>query len=171
MKKQNSFVSNWSVKGIIIVTVLSAMFCTTSAKATNKPTVALNAITLDMKSENGVESLKNSITESNSEVMEAEYNAKEFVEADMELEIESWMNSNTETNNEVAETIQAPQIEYKAEEFVEAEIVNEIQSWINTSSYWNDFETFDNVDVTGMIGSWINSSSYWAKGKNFRSKK
>ena len=49
MKKQNSFVSKWSVKGIIIVTVLSAMFCTISAKATNKPKVALNAITLDMK--------------------------------------------------------------------------------------------------------------------------
>lgn len=141
MKRQINTVSNWSVKGIITVTILSAMLCTFGAKASNKPTVALNSVTAKMESKNGIEKWKNSNAGTNTEVVE-KYNAEGFVKAEIALEIESWMNSNTEINSEVVKAEATPQIEalmnsnqYTAKKYVEAEMVLEIKSWMNNSCF------------------------------------
>ena len=141
MKKQINFISNWSFRGIIVVTILSAMLCTFNAKAGNRPSTALNAVKVEMKSENGFENRKNSNPKTNSTAVEAElelqieYNAEEFVEAEMALEIGSWMNSNAETNNEAVEAELALKIKYNAKEFVEAEMAFEIASRMNKSCF------------------------------------
>jgi len=69
-----------------------------------------------------------------------EYNAKNFVDAEMALEIQNSMNTTSETNNEVVEAEPALQIaalmninEYKAEKFVDAEMALELESWMNKS--------------------------------------
>jgi len=65
-----------------------------------------------------------------------EYNAKEFVEAEMALEIQNWTNSNSLTNNDLAGSepellngISTDDIKYNAEEFVKAEMAREIEKW------------------------------------------
>src|SRR5665647_3280558 len=93
MKKQINFVSNLSVKGIISVTILSAMLCTFGANANNKPAVG-NAVTMKVESENATESLMNNYAESSNE-----YKAEDFVNAEMTLESETWLNINSETSD------------------------------------------------------------------------
>lgn len=125
MKKQINSVSNWSVKGIISVTILSAMFCASELKANNKPSVALNNVAISEDTEEKLLGNK----------------------------IESWMNSHTYWVNasdldEASEmksvnTVNHPCINdssCKKEKQLsdEAEIVNAIESWMNSSSYWND---------------------------------
>ena len=126
MKTQIKSVSKWSVKGVIAVTILSAMLCAFGAKANNKPSVALNAVKVEMKSESGVDSRMNSMAEINNKAVE-EYNAKNFVAAELALETESWMNINAGSDNEVAQ--------YNAEEYAEAELVLEIEGWMNNSCF------------------------------------
>lgn len=124
MKKRINSVNSWSVKGIITVTILSAMLCTFSAKAYNKPSAAVKAVNEAVKSESGVESLMNNDFKANYEA--EQYNAGEFVEADMALETENWMSTNAETNYEPV-----LQVEYNAKEFVDAELALETESWMN----------------------------------------
>ena len=151
MKKQVSLVSNWSMKGAITITILSAMLCTFGAKANNKPSVALNATTIE-KSETNLETVdKYNAAEfvqsemvleianrmiSNEEVSNVgfeaveEYNSGEFVNADMAREIENWTNSDSDISNG---TIEAGQ--YNAGQFVQAEVEHEIESWMNNSRF------------------------------------
>lgn len=159
MKTQINSMNNWSVKGIITVTILSAMLCAFGAKAGNKPSVALKAVNVELKSENRGESGINSFTESNNESVE-KYNAAEFVQAEMALEIESRMNSNEEINNI---TIEAEQ--YHAEKFTNADITLEIDNWMNDNDEidnkaieeYNAAE-FVQAEMTYEIKSWMNNS-------------
>ena len=60
-----------------------------------------------------------------------EYNAKKFVDDEMDHEIESWKNSAVETTNEAESALQVD--EYNAKKFVDAEMDHEIENWkINT---------------------------------------
>ncbi len=125
MKEQIKSVRSWSFKGIITVTIFSAMVYTFSASANNKP-VVINVAVVE-KSAIGVEIPINSIAENSYEAVE-EYKAAEFVHADMASEIENWENGNAENNNV---SIEAGQ--YKAAEFVKAEMAQEIECWMNNS--------------------------------------
>jgi len=117
MKKQINSVSSWSVKGIITITILSAMLCTFSANANNKPSVASNTTGVEI-SANSIESINETIEK---------YNAAEFVQADMANEIDSWMNSNDEYSDLLIGS------KYQAAEFVQADMALEIDSWMNNS--------------------------------------
>ena len=120
MKKQINSVSNWSVKSIITVTILSAMLCTFGANANNKPAVA-NAVTMKVESENTTESLMNSMAERTNE-----YKAADFVQADLVSEIGLWMNENPENSDILIDAGQ-----YKAAEFVKADMTFEVENWMN----------------------------------------
>lgn len=152
MKRQNNSVSNWSIKGIASVTILSAMLCTFNANS--KPSVG-NTGTVKVVSENGVESLMYSNAGTKNE-----YNAKEFVQADMANEIENWMNSDTESNNPMVE-------EYDAKEFVQVDIADEIESWMNTNSKSNNgsieeynAKKFVQADMANEFESWLRNSNF-----------
>ncbi len=154
MKKQNNSVSNWSIKGIVSVTILSAMLCTFNANANSKPSVG-NAGTVKVVSENAVESLMYSNAGTKSE-----YNAKELVQADMANEIENWMNSETESNNPMVE-------EYNAKGFVQVDIADEIESWMNTNSKSNNgsieeynAKKFVHADMASEFESWLKNSDF-----------
>ena len=125
MKKQIKSVSNWSVKGVIGVTVLSAMLFASESKANNKPSVTLNTEVLSAAEEGKLLGTK----------------------------IESWMNSHTYWvgASDLDEAIEIKSVNTVnpgsvnnlsgAKENLlsdEAEIVNVIESWMNSSSYWND---------------------------------
>lgn len=156
MKKQIKSVSIFSVKGIITVAILSAVLCGFEASANNKPSAAISAVKIEVKSANEVESLMISDAELKLESVQynadeyvkaelaleiegvmsgsdefnydaAQYNANLFVEADMAVEEESWMNSNACSNDEV--------VQYKAEQYAEADLVLEIETWMNNGSY------------------------------------
>ena len=63
-----------------------------------------------------------------------EYNAKEFVDAEINHETENWINSTIETPKEVVEAESALQIEeYNARKFVDAEMEYEIENWMNST--------------------------------------
>jgi len=154
MKKQINSVSNWSVKGIITVAILSAMLCTLGANANNKPAVP-SAVTMKVESENAAESLMNSNAESNNE-----YKAEDFVNAEMALETESWKNIDAESNTEAVD-------EYSAKEFVQADMVNEIYRWMNSNSESNNesieeynAEKFVQADMANEFESWLKNSSF-----------
>ena len=157
MKKQIKSVSSRSVKGIITVTILSATLCAFGAKANNKPAVAINAVKVEMKSENGVESRMNSIAEINNEAVE-QYNAGNFVEAELAFETESWMNSGDETNYEA--------VQYNANEYVEAEMALETESMMNSNVGNNNeavqynAEEFAEADLALEIESWMNNNCF-----------
>ncbi len=150
MKKQVNFVSNWSVKGTITITILSAMLCTLGAKANNKPSVALNTATVEM-------------SETNFETVE-KYNAAEFVQSEMELEIANRLNSSVEINNIAIEAVN----EYNAGEFVHADIAREIENWtnsdaeINTRTVDTEYKAgeFVQVDIEHEIESRMNNSGF-----------
>jgi hypothetical protein len=68
-----------------------------------------------------------------------EYNAKDFVEAEMAIEIERCLNNNSSTNNEVSGPENALQVEawmnnvkYNADTFVKAEMASEIEARMNS---------------------------------------
>jgi hypothetical protein len=157
MKKQINSVNSWSVKSIITVTILSAMLCTFSAKAYDKPSAAINTINVNIKSESETEGLMNNdaLTKIEAAQYNAEefaedelayetecyllgddwmdsvteqYNAENFVETDMALETENWVNSNSETNSE-------PILvgEYNATDFVDADMALETDNWMNNN--------------------------------------
>lgn len=151
MKKQINSVNSWSVKSIITVTILSAMLCTFSAKAYDKPSAAINTINVNMKSDSEAEGLLNNdaLTKIEAEQYNAaefvdeelafetecymsgdagmdssaeEYNAADYVETDMALETENWVNDNSE-----------PVLvgEYNAKDFVDADMALEAENWMN----------------------------------------
>ena len=63
-----------------------------------------------------------------------EYNAREFVNLELDDEIQNWMNSTIETTMEVVDAALTLQIkEYNAREFVDLELDNEIQNWMNST--------------------------------------
>jgi hypothetical protein len=135
MKKQINFFSNWPVKSIITVTILSAMLCTLNAKADNKPLPAANTVNVEMKSESGVESLLDSNVKTEIEAMQ--YNAEEFVAAEMALEAECWMNGDVESDIKAAK--------YNAEEFVKEEMALEKENWVNQNGLRAGFKGCESV--------------------------
>ena len=158
MKKQIKSVSNWSIKGIITVTILSAMLCTFSAKANNKPSVAINAANVE-RSENGVESRMNINAETNFEFVE-KYNAVEFVQADMAVEIETWANNDVWINNNAVE-------KYNAAEFVQSDMAIEFDCWLKSNIENSDVTIeaeqynaaeFVQADMARETESWMNNN-------------
>jgi len=156
MKKQINFVSNLSVKGIISVTILSAMLCTFGANANNKPAVG-NAVTMKVESENATESLMNNYAESSNE-----YKAEDFVNAEMTLESETWLNINSETSDIAIDAEQ-----YKAADFVQADMISEIDLWMNEIPEYSDIAIeaeqykaadFVKADMTSEIENRMNNS-------------
>jgi hypothetical protein len=136
MKKQISSDRKRSFRGIISVTILSAMLCVFSAKADNKSSVTSSAKTCELSSENGVKNCMDMNAETNYEALEAElsqeaeYRADVFVESDMELEYETWMNSFFELDDEaVIAEITLPVV-YNAKDFVDAEMALEVQNQV-----------------------------------------
>ena len=64
-----------------------------------------------------------------------EYNAREFVDLELDDEIQNWMNSTIETTMEVVDAESEFQIQgYNANEFVDAEIALEIENWMTNKS-------------------------------------
>ena len=64
-----------------------------------------------------------------------EYNAREFVDLELDNEIQNWMNSTIETTMEVVDAESEFQIQgYNANEFVDAEIALEIENWMTNKS-------------------------------------
>ena len=64
-----------------------------------------------------------------------EYNAREFVNLELDDEIQNWMNSTIETTMEVVDAESEFQIQgYNANEFVDAEIALEIENWMTNKS-------------------------------------
>ena len=153
MKKQINSVSSWSVKGIITITILSAILCTFSANANNKPSLASNTTGVE-NSENRIESINEAIEK---------YNAAEFVQADMALEIESLTNSSEGILNVALEAEQ-----YQAYQFVKADMANEIDSWMNSNDEYSDLvidakyqaAEFVQADMALEIDSWMNNSGF-----------
>jgi len=153
MKKQFNSVSSWSVKGIISITILSAMLGTFSANATNKPSLALNTTGVEI-SENRNESINEAIEK---------YNAAEFVQADMAFEIESRTMSSEEIFNVALEAEQ-----YQAGQFVKADMANEIDSWKNSNDEYSDLvieskyqaSDFVKADMALEIDSWMKSNGF-----------
>jgi hypothetical protein len=155
MKKQINPINNWSAKGLITVTIMSAMLCGIGAKASNKPTVASNAVKVEMKSENSDESLVNSFAETIDK-----YNAFDFVQADMALETEGSINRAEEINIVSIETEQ-----YRAEEFAQADIALEIDNWMyrNSENGNNAIEKYNaaefvQTEMSHEINSWKNNN-------------
>lgn len=74
-----------------------------------------------------------------------EYDAKKFVDDEMDHEIESWKNSTVETTNEAESALQVE--EYNAKQFVDAEMDKEIENWkINTVENTNEAESTFQVE-------------------------
>ena len=155
MKKQINSINNWSAKGLITVTIISAMLCGIGAKASNKSTVASNAVKVELKSENSAESWLNGYANTVNK-----YNAFEFVQTDMALETEGLINSSEEINILSTEVEQ-----YHAEEFAQADIAVEIDNWIyrnaendsNTIEKYNADE-FVQDEMSHEINSWMNNN-------------
>jgi hypothetical protein len=156
MKMQINPINNWSAKGLITATIMSAMLCGIGANASNKPTVASStAVKVEMKSAKNIESLENSFAETVNK-----YNAFEFVQADMALETEGSTNSAEEIN---IVSIEAEQ--YHAEEFAQADIAVEIDNWMysdaenenNTIEKYNA-EEFVQDEMAHEINSWMNNN-------------
>ena len=155
MKTKINSINNWSVKSIIAVTILSAMFCGIGAKASNKPTVASNAVKSEMKSENSADSWINGFAGTF-----GKYNAFEFVQAEMAFETKNQLNSNEEIN---IVSIEAEQ--YKAEEFAQADISLEIDNWMYLNSESDNkaigkynATDFVQTEMTHEINSWMNNN-------------
>jgi hypothetical protein len=81
------------------------------------------------------------------------YDAQEFVEAEMALEIESWTNINAKTSSEVVKAESALQInawmnsiEYNAKRFVDTEMTLECESWMTKENSSKSAEPFTSVD-------------------------
>lgn len=150
MKKQINTVNNWSVKSIFTVTVFSAMLCAFGAEANNKPSVSINTV----NSGTGVESRINGIAGISDEAIE-EYNAANFVEAELALESESWMNSNSESDFEA--------VPYNAQEYVDADLSIEFECWTKSEAEANNdvvlynAEEYVKADLELETKSWSNN--------------
>ena len=84
------------------------------------------------------------VTSLESLVNNNEYNAKDFVEAEMAIEIERCRNNNNSTNNEVSGPENALQVEawmnnvkYNADTFIKTEMVSEINALMNSDNCRN----------------------------------
>ena len=155
MKKQMNSLNNWSAKGLIAVTIISAMLCGIGAKASNKSTVTSNAVKVEMKSENRVEGMVNCFAEALDK-----YNAFEFAQADMALETEARINSSEEIN---IVSIEAEQ--YHAADFAQADIAIEIDNWmyLNTGNDNSVIEKYNAAEfvqdeMAHEINSWMNNN-------------
>jgi len=81
-----------------------------------------------------------------------DYNAKEFVDPEMDREIENWKNSPIETPNEDVTTDSEFQIQgYNAKEFVDAEIALEIENWTNNEKLLNEAEAITAKEADAEI--------------------
>jgi len=123
MKKQNSIISNLSVKGMITISILSAMLFTfnaNNAKANSKPPRAFKLVNVEMDSKNAGDLPLFSNSEALSEAVEAvKYSADEFVQAEIALETQSWISRNAEAKDEAAK--------HSAEQAVQTEMTLETQ--------------------------------------------
>ena len=143
MKKQINTVSNWSVKGIIAVTILSSMLFNFEAKGGNKSSLAKNEDAQLMQSGNIIETWMNSDTYwgAPSEIKEVE---------PMNL-ISQWMVSNSYWGIDT-------QI------WTETENLSVIEPWMNSNRYWGMHKTKKHVRKTLPIEWWMSSTSYWING-------
>ena len=133
MKKQINSASSWSVKSIIALVILSAMFGVNNAEANNKPTVAVNTVSTE-NAENRNESSLNAETEI---IFEAaiEYNAKEYVESELAREIDCKVHSNADNKNGTAGTKALQSEVYNAAAFVNSDMENEIENHTDNSCF------------------------------------
>jgi len=157
MKKQINSVNSWSVKSLITVTILSAMLCTFSAKAYDKPSAAINKINVNIKSESETEGLMNN--DALTKIEAARYNAEEFVEDDLAFETECYMSGDDWMDN-VTE-------QYNAENFVETDMALETENWVNSNSETNsepilvgEYNATDFVDADMALETenWMNQN-------------
>jgi len=120
MKKQNYIISNLSVKGMITITILSAMLFTFNAKANGKPPRAFKVVNMEMDSKKPGDLPLFSNSEALNEAVEAvKYSADEFVQAEIALETQSWISRNAEAKDEAAKR--------SAEQAVQTEMTLETQ--------------------------------------------
>ena len=133
MKKQINSASSWSVKSIIALVILSAMFGVNAAEANNKPTVAVNTVSTE-NAENRNESGLNTETEINFEAA-TEYNAKVFVEAELAREIECRVNNKADNKNGTVVTKALLSEVYNAAAFVNSDMENEIENHTDNSCF------------------------------------
>ena len=153
MKKQINSVNSWSVKGIITVTILSAMLCTFSAKAYNKPSATTNTINVNMKSDNEAEGLLNN--DALTKIEAAQYNAAEFVEEELAFETECYMSGDSGMDIGAEE--------YNAADYVETDLAIETENWVNgnfepvlVGEY--NAKDFVNADMALEAENWINQN-------------
>src|ERR1035437_9146350 len=155
MKKQINSVNSWSVKSIITVTILSAMLCTFSAKAYDKPSAAINTINVNIKSESETEGLMNN--DALTKIEAVQYSAEEFVEDELAFETECYMSGDDRMNSEAAE--------YNAENYVETDMALETENWVNSNSETNfepilvgEYNATDFVDADMALetDNWMN---------------
>ena len=153
MKKQINSVNSWSVKGIITVTILSAMLCTFSAKAYNKPSATTNTINVNMKSDNEVDVLLNN--EALTKIEAVQYNAAEFVEEELAFETECYMSFDAGMDIGAEE--------YNAAGYVETDMALETENWVNENSepllvVEYNAKNFADADMTLEAETWINQN-------------
>ena len=145
MKKQINPVSNGSVKSIITVAILSAMLCTFSVKANNKPSLAVNVDVAEMQSENIIENWMNS---------ETYWGANsEMVEVELDNSISQWMVSGSYWGNGTPV-------------YDETENLSAIEPWMNSNHYWGESNTRNRKGKTLHVESWMSSTSYWINGNS-----
>lgn len=150
MKKQIKSVSNWSVKGIITVTILSAMLCTFGAKAINKPSLSENNYSEAMQPENVIEDWMNS---------ETYWGApSEIAEVELSNSISQWMVSGSYWG--IGTQLRD-----------ETENLSEIEPWMNSNRYWGGSITSRHMKKTLPIESWMTSTSYWVNGDQTENQK
>jgi hypothetical protein len=157
MKKQINSVNSWSVKIVLTVTILSAVLCTFTAKAYDKPSVAINTINVNVKSESEADGLMNN--DALTKIEAAQYNAAEFVEDELAFETECYMLGDDGMDSE-AEL-------YNAENYVEADMVLETENWVNANSETNfepvllseyNAKDFVDADMALETKNWINQN-------------
>jgi len=157
MKKQINSVNSWSVKGIITVTILSAMLCTFNAKAYDKPSAAISTINVNIKSGSEAEGLLNN--DALTKIEASQYNAAEFVEEELAFETECYMSDNAGLDNEVEG--------YNAANYVETDMALETGNWVNANSDTNsepvllneyNAKNFVDADMALETENWLNQS-------------
>jgi CRISPR/Cas system-associated endonuclease/helicase Cas3 len=167
MKKQINSISNLSVKGMITITILSAMLCTFDAKANSKPSRASKVVNVEMESKStGDKPLLSNSAALIEAVESVKYNADEFVQADVALETKSWISRNAEAMNETAK--------YSAEGSVLTDMVIELRDWNNGDALVEDptdlveppieigyhASEFVENDMATEINSWNSNSGF-----------
>jgi hypothetical protein len=135
MKKKINSIGNLSVKGMITITILSAMLCTFDANANVKPLKVSKAVNMEMELKSAGDNPLFSNYEALSEAVETvKYNAEEFAQTEIALETESWINRNAKAMSENAK--------FSAEGSVLSEMALEIQR-----SNHGDVNIYDTTDV------------------------